>query len=104
MTQLTEAELQYQVLELCKWKGLLVYHTRDSRGSQPGFPDLVIAGPRGLLFRELKSARGQLQPMQRQWRWMLEQAGQDWAIWQPASLTGGRVNAELAEISGGPQR
>lgn len=100
---MTEAELQRAVLDMCRWKGLLAYHTYDPRRSVAGFPDLVIAGPAGVLFRELKSAAGKLEPAQRRWAWMLGQAGQDWQLWRPADLDRGGIAAELAAI-GGPRR
>jgi hypothetical protein len=45
----------------------LAYHTLDSRGSQPGFPDvLALKGPR-LVVAELKSEHGKLTPEQARW-------------------------------------
>lgn len=50
----------------------------------PGWPDLVIVGPGGLLWREVKTARGRCAPAQWHWAGLLTAAGQDWAVWGPA--------------------
>lgn len=95
---MTEAALQDAVAGLIRWLGLLAYHTYDSRRSGPGFPDLVIAGPGGHLFRELKTRTGKLSPAQQQWIERLGSAGADVAVWRPADLTSGRIQAELEAI------
>ena len=41
------------------------YHTRNSKGSAKGWPDWVIIGRTGILYRELKSEHGTLTPEQR---------------------------------------
>jgi hypothetical protein len=96
---MTEDELLAAVLELAKWLRLLAYHTRDSRRSAPGFPDLVIAGPRGVLFPELKSARGRLRPAQVTWKYMLLASGQAWRLWTPADWADGTIERELRSIA-----
>ena len=96
---MTEAQLLEQVTELAKWLGLLVYHTRDSRRSQPGFPDLILAGRRGVIFAELKSATGQLSSHQHAWKWTLLASGQDWRLYQPADWESGLIYAELRAIA-----
>lgn len=80
---MSEAELQRLVDETCRRLGLMHYHTHDSRRSTAGFPDSVIVGPGGLLFRELKSQDGTLSPEQRRWGSRIEQAGADWSVWRP---------------------
>jgi len=80
---LTEAELLQHVRDAARWLGLLEYHTRDSRGSTPGFPDLVLAGPGGLIFRELKSETGRPTWEQREWLDQLRRAGADAGYWYP---------------------
>ena len=55
------------MLEYAELLGWLCYHTRDSRGSQPGFPDLVLVrGPR-CLFIELKTDHEKPDPDQLKW-------------------------------------
>jgi hypothetical protein len=89
-----EAQLQQTVLEMCGWLGLLAYHTHDSRRSQPGFPDLVIAGEYGVLFRELKTDKGTLTDAQRQWANRLT----GWDVWRPYDLASGRIKKELEAV------
>jgi hypothetical protein len=81
----TEADFQQRIIQIAQASGWLVYHTHDSRRSQPGFPDLVLvhAGRRLTLFRELKKETGVLSPKQREWIHELTEAGQDVAVWRP---------------------
>lgn len=80
---MSESELMQLVRDAAGRLGLLVYHTRDSRGSDPGFPDLVIAGPGGFVFRELKSADGRHSRVQLHWQHVLTAAGADIQTWRP---------------------
>jgi hypothetical protein len=93
-----EARLQANVTELCKVFGLLVYHTHDSRRSPAGFPDLVIVGPGGVLFRELKAMSGRITRDQMTWLAALEQAGANASVWRPMHWLGGTVRWELSRI------
>jgi len=77
----------------------VVYRGRRDIHGCYGFPDLVIAGPGGILFRECKSAGGKLRREQRYWSVVLGFAGGDWAVWQPADLDSGRIEDELQAIA-----
>ena len=55
------------VTELALLCGWLVYHTYDSRRSQAGFPDLVLARADKLIFAELKTAKGKVRDAQILW-------------------------------------
>jgi hypothetical protein len=95
--RMPEAELQTKVLRLATDLGFLAYHTHDSRRSQRGWPDLVLAHPgRGrLLFRELKQQGKYPTPEQRRWLTTLEATGADVGVWRPMDLLSERVLAEL---------
>lgn len=83
---MTEAEFQRQVVHLARLTGHLVYHTHDSRRSEPGFPDLCVVKPRRLrpLFVELKTDKGRLSEAQKTWGKALTQVpGADYRVWRP---------------------
>ena len=71
-------------------------------GCPPGWPDLVVIGPRGALFRELKSATGTLSPAQFDVACRLADAGLDYDVWIPADAWDGTIDRELAAIA--PER
>lgn len=53
-----EAAFQGQLIQAaCLFGWSLIYHTRDSRGSRRGFPDLVLVNPATgrVIFAELKT-------------------------------------------------
>lgn len=71
------------MIQLAQLRSWLVYHTRDSRRSQPGFPDIVLVKGR-LIFAELKSETGRLTPEQERWLAALRSAGCDVRVWRPS--------------------
>lgn len=94
---MSEADLQVQVIALAVRLGWMVYHTRDSRGSEPGYPDLHLVHPRQerALFRELKTERGRLSKYQQKWLAALAVSGADVQVWRPRDLVSGRIEREL---------
>lgn len=74
------------------------FHVRDARGMTRGFPDDVLIGTRGLLWRECKNEFTTLTPDQRQVGIVLRNLGQDWELWRPVDLRSGRIVRELEEI------
>lgn len=78
--------------------GLLVYHTHDSRGSRKGWPDLVVAGPGGAIFRELKTAKGTTTMEQERWLALLRQIGMDAKVWRPADIRTGEIAQTFARL------
>lgn len=64
---MTEKSWQQLVIDLAVTYGWTVYHTFDSRKSQPGFPDLVLVRGERLLFVELKREGAQLRLDQQAW-------------------------------------
>ena len=91
---MTEKELQAAVLELAGYLKWTCYHTHDSRRSNPGFPDLVLARER-VVFAELKSSKGQLRPEQMEWRAALDVAGAEYHVWRPGDWTDGTIEKIL---------
>ena len=56
--------LDAHVRKLMADLGLFGYHTRNSKGSTAGWPDWVIIGRVGILYRELKTEHGTVTPEQ----------------------------------------
>jgi hypothetical protein len=84
----TEAQFQRKVRQLATLTGWRSYHTRDSRRSDPGFPDLVLVNAKQArtIFAELKTQTGRLTEHQKLWLASLADAGQETALWRPADL------------------
>jgi VRR-NUC domain len=72
---LPEAVLLARVITEAKNRGFLCYHTRDSRGSAPGFPDLICCDGHRILAIETKSRIGKLTPEQSTWLNLLQHTG-----------------------------
>lgn len=107
-----EAELQANILEFCQYlPSVLVYHALPARvgkegkerwvtatAGNTGFPDLVIAAPNGLIFRELKTERGRVSKEQQQWIDTLQASGHDAGVWRPADWPS-RIIKEIKRIA-----
>lgn len=64
---MTERDLMQAATDLARTFGWIVYHTFDSRRSEPGFPDLIAVRGSHLLAIECKSATGRVTDAQRTW-------------------------------------
>lgn len=106
MNAMTEDDLLRTVLDMAKRMGVMTAHFRRAQsqtgrwltavqGDGKGYPDLTIVGKGGVLFRELKAAKGALKPEQKAWLAALEEAGADVGTWRPADLHSGRIEAEI---------
>lgn len=103
-----ESEFLVAVLHLARLRGCLVHHCRPARTASgwstpiqgdSGFPDLVIAGAGGVLFRELKTETGTVTVPQRLWIDRLSVAQVNVAVWRPDDLRSGLVDSEIREVS-----
>lgn len=105
---MSEAELGREVAKLAKRGGARVMHVRRSRSgdrwetatSIPGWVDLVIWGPCGVLFRELKGTGGVVSAKQAEVIAQLNAAGGDAAVWTPVDLASGLIEATLCPATG----
>ena len=109
---MSEDDLLDTVVELAQLLGILTHHCRPARTKgrdgqdrwvtpikgDKGFPDCVLAGARGVLYRELKAEKGRLSEEQNVWIARLRRAGADAAVWKPSDLATGRIQRELQEI------
>lgn len=93
---LPEKDFQQQITELAKLTGWLVHAERPATNrsgawstpiqGDPGFPDLALAHPDGLLVvAELKTARGRLSASQERWLDTLDGAELHSYLWRPDS-------------------
>ncbi len=80
---MTEAQWQRTITDLAETLGWLVYHTYDSRRSQPGFPDLCLVRDR-IVFVEVKREHGRLTDDQARWWLALERASAEAHVWRPS--------------------
>ena len=81
---------------------LVWHHCRDSRlcDGGSGLPDLIIAGPAGVIFAEVKPGTwSTVRPQQTTWKHMLLAAGARWVLWTEADVDSGKVRADLASIA-----
>jgi hypothetical protein len=95
LPQQTEKAFQAQVLDLARLNHWHAYHTRDSRGSHPGYPDLHFWGHGRSFFAELKAERGYLSLDQRRVIAQLRAAGVDVHVWKPSDWL--EIVAELTQ-------
>lgn len=90
--KLSERDWQTQVIQLARLHGWRVFHPLQSKGSEPGWPDLAMVRSGRLFLVELKTDDGRLSPAQREW---FDQLGQVAAaagdaihvdVWRPADF------------------
>lgn len=93
------------VLQLARSSGWRAYHTHDSRRSEPGFPDVVLARSGRIVFAELKTPRGRVTPEQRGWLDVLRKAegpAVSVFLWTPADWP--TIETTLARRAIEPER
>ena len=84
---LSEEEFMRSVMKIASECGWRVYHTRDSRRSQAGFPDLTLVRTGKIIFAELKSQKGRIRKEQQEWLDRLRENGHvDVYLWRPSDL------------------
>jgi hypothetical protein len=80
---ISEESWQEQIITYAQLNGWLVYHTRDSRRSAAGYPDLTLVREH-VIFAELKREKGTVSPDQRVWLSKLAAAGAETYVWRPS--------------------
>lgn len=82
---MTEAEFERQVIEYAELMGWKIYHTRNSKGSVEGYPDLTMVRGQRLVFAELKTDTGKCSAAQNAWiDDLLLVPGIGAYVWRPA--------------------
>jgi hypothetical protein len=112
MTTAAETAFTREVLALAASMGVMAHWCGDSRKCQgpKGFPDLFIAGPRGILIAELKMPDGETSAEQDLWAWMLTREHEcaecreydtsaPYRLWRPDDLASGTIEAEFRRIA-----
>jgi hypothetical protein len=107
--KMTESQLMAAVLDLAKYRGLLVHHCRPARQADgswrtpiqgaKGFPDIVAVGLGGVLFAELKNDVLAPTPEQATWLGTLDAAGADARLWRPKDWLSGEIQDALARLA-----
>lgn len=95
---MTEQDLLKAVEGLAHFYGWRTYHTWNSQHSAAGFPDLVLVRHRLVIFAELKSARGRLTRVQREWAALINGLPQEvvlYRLWRPEDLVVGTIDRNL---------
>jgi hypothetical protein len=95
----TEAALQARILRLCQRLKLRWYHQYNGECALTGFPDLIIVGPQGVLFWELKSPAGTLSEQQQLWADELKAAGAGYSVITPRDWVSGEVQHRLSVLA-----
>jgi hypothetical protein len=80
----SEKEFMEAVIKRAKELAWKVYHTRDSRKSEAGFPDLVLLRGPSIVVAELKKSEDEEPtPAQRNWLEAFSEAGIAAYCWRP---------------------
>lgn len=74
------------------------FHANDHPRNRRGWVDLVILGPHGALFVEVKSADGRRTMAQIRCAERLTRVGFQYRLWHPSDLADGIIDRELKAI------
>ena len=96
---MTEAQLLARWISTCERLGFCWFHIYNGLICQFGLPDLIIAGPCGVWFVELKSVGATLSRAQDRWRRMLLRAGANYAVHTPTQWLSGESESLLHSIA-----
>lgn len=99
-----ESLLEENIRKACAHLRLMYYHTHRSQHSPAGFPDDVIMGSRGVIYRENKREGNDPTPEQQRWLDGLAAHGYDVGVWRPTDWLSGRIMAELTALTGSTRR
>lgn len=95
---MSEEQVARAVRDACAAFGVLRFHVPDSRWMAAGWPDEALIGPRGVIFRELKTAKGRVRPEQATVLDRMGAAGLDVGLWRPGDVLSGAIVAQIRAI------
>ena len=81
-----EKEFQSMVEDLAELRGWTFYHTSDRRSSNPGVPDLQMLRGERQVIAELKSQKGRITEIQKDWLEKFKLVGAEVFLWRPADI------------------
>ena len=81
-----EKEFQAMVENIAELRGWTFYHTYDSRRSNPGFPDLQMLRGERQVIAELKSQKGRITEIQKDWLEKFKLVGAEVFLWRPSDI------------------
>ncbi len=84
VARVTEKSFMMTVIAYAKLHKWRVYHTHDSRRSEPGVPDLMMVREGVLVFAELKTDVGKVSSAQQEWLADLGETPNDVFVWRPS--------------------
>ena len=84
LATVSEEQFLQHVIAVAKRGGWWCYHTRDSRHSPSGFPDLVLIRPPWVLYAELKKQDGKVTATQQRVHELLRKCGAEVYVWRPS--------------------
>ena len=96
----TETSKIREIISIAEEYGCLAFHDWNPRLDTPGFPDLVIVGPYGTIFRELKADKwSAITKAQKRWLHLFHASGLDAGFWYYKDVEDGRVRSEIAALT-----
>lgn len=95
---MNHAELQSRILTLASQLQMHVHHCDMRLATSPGWPDLVLVGSHGVIWRELKVPPDRCTSDQRELGYLLQSSHQDWAVWTPEDWPE-HIHRELERIA-----
>lgn len=94
-----ERDFLSAVYRICRSSGVYAHHCQSICHGK-GWPDLVLIGNHGVLFREVKSSPVDVvRREQTTVLYLLKANGQDAGIWRPEDLRCGAVAQQIGDIA-----
>lgn len=94
---MTHDEIVVEIQSRARRRGILSHYCPDSRrcDGDRGIPDLVLIGPHGAAWLEVKAPHDRIKPDQTTWKHTLRAAGQEYHLIRGDMLLNGVVDGIL---------
>ena len=87
------------MIQLAEELGIWWWHEPDSRKARRGWVDLILLGPHGALFVEVKGSGGRRSGEQHLVARLLHRAGLSYRLWYPIGWHSGEIRKDLEAIA-----